>query len=67
MPYESKGDFKEEPTSKRDIVLGLQLLLLHKTTCIVNERKTRRFCASTRLQTRNTSSESNQPSMSRVD
>ena len=59
-----QGDFKEEPTSTRDIGLGLQLLLLHKTTCIVNERKTRSFCASTRLQTINASCEANQPSTS---
>jgi len=59
-----QGDFKEEPTSTRDIGLGLQLLLLHKTTCIVNERKTRSFCASTRLQTMKASCKANQPSTS---
>ena len=55
---------KQEPTSKRDKGLGLQLLLRHKTTCIKNEHKTRSSCVSTRLQTRKTSCKANRPSIS---
>ena len=65
MSYENKVTSKKNlHTSKRDIDLGLQLLLMHKTTYIVNERKTRRFSTSTRLQTINASCEANQLSTS---